>query len=173
MTKAETLRQEVQTLYERVTGQKYPTERFQQTQFTVPNEIDSLPFLEQQLEALTRIVEQCESACAPPTWAPAIEVRENASHLQIFVELPGFQKEDISVYAGSNLLRVSGNREAACDTDEARVLCERNYGPFERWIPLPFAITSEEVTVQFENGMLSLSVEKKAQPTNPFESVKL
>jgi len=98
------------------------------------------------------------------------EVREDANGFTLLADLPGVKKEDIQVTIDANVvtLRAEFKREVAADdggVGEAkfRVLrSERQYGAVSRSFALPTEVDEANARARFENGVLTLTLPRKA-----------
>lgn len=85
----------------------------------------------------------------------------------IDVELPGYQKEDISVDLKNGYLSISAKHEAnETEKDEKGYIIreERSFGSCSRSYYIGEDIKAEDIKAKFENGILTLnvpSIEKK------------
>jgi HSP20 family protein len=63
---------------------------------------------------------------------------DKANTVTATFDLPGMQKEDVTIDIHNNILTVSGETKAAADRDEEGYsLRERRYGKFSRSVSLP------------------------------------
>ena len=82
-------------------------------------------------------------------------------------DLPGVDPDkDISVTVYDGLLRLHGERRAE---EHDRYRTEIRYGSFERVLPLPAGTKPEDVTAEYSNGVLTVSLPAPA-PAEPKES---
>ena len=94
-------------------------------------------------------------------YRPTVDIYEKDEKLVIEAELPGFDKENITVDVKGRLLTIGGERDSKEEVkDEKRFRRERRYGSFERSFRLPFEVTEEQINAHYKNGVLTLSVEK-------------
>ena len=99
-------------------------------------------------------------------FAPACEITEEEKHFSISLDIPGLQKDDISIEVKENQLYVTGERKFTGKSDKDNVLrTERRYGKFTRTFTLPANVNTEAIQARFENGVLDLALpkEEKAQ----------
>jgi HSP20 family protein len=103
---------------------------------------------------------------APGGAAPEIkvEVKESASDYRVTAELPGVAKEDIHVEIDGNRVSISGEvkRESEQKEGERVLRSERYYGAVARSFSLANEIDEAKAEAKFENGVLSLTLPKKA-----------
>ena len=94
------------------------------------------------------------------SWAPAMDIRESKDNYAVTVELPGADKDDVSVECHDNVLTVKGEkRDEREEKDEHRHFVERTYGSFTRSFRLP-ADASDEIQANFRDGVLTIEVAK-------------
>ena len=101
------------------------------------------------------------NGCAVSNFRTDVSDRGDAFVLEC--ELPGFKKEDISIDVKEELLTVSAERKL--DNEEKKagfVRRERFYGSFSRSFDLS-GINTEEVAAKYEDGVLSITLPKKAE----------
>lgn len=93
---------------------------------------------------------------------PDIDIKEDKTHYIITMDLPGMDKDKISVEIKNNTLRVSGERETAFEENKGDKFFrqERSYGHFLRVIPLPDNIKEDEVSADYKNGVLTIKIAK-------------
>ncbi|MCC8395501.1 Hsp20/alpha crystallin family protein [Paraburkholderia sp. MMS20-SJTR3] len=92
---------------------------------------------------------------------PRIDVVDEGPVLRVTVELPGIEREDISVAAedGTLILRGEKKQDVRSEEDGCYRL-ERAYGSFVRTIPMPDNVDPERTLAKFDNGILTLTVPK-------------
>ncbi len=99
---------------------------------------------------------------AKSRWSPAADVYETEEQLYINIELAGIdsQKIDISLY--ENALVVEGQRQIKPVTSNCLYhMAEIQQGPFCFELPLFFPVESEKVDIQYEDGILSIILNKQ------------
>lgn len=100
-------------------------------------------------------------------WLPLVDIRETDENYQIDVEVPAVASEDLSVSVENGVLSVSGERkEVTNEQQEGRThRLERRYGKFERQFQLPEDVDAEAISAQARDGVLYLTIAKKASAT--------
>ena len=98
---------------------------------------------------------------APPI---RVDVKENAESYLVHAELPGVKKDDIQVQIDGNQLSISAERRQEKEVkDNERVLrTERYYGQVSRSFQLSQDIDEEHAVAKFTDGVLELTLPKKA-----------
>ncbi len=111
----------------------------------------------------------------PPAWMdtetmpPAIklDVEDNEKLYTIKAEVPGVAKEDIHVDVDGNLvtIRAEARREApGTESREGKLIRgERYFGAMARAFTLPVDVDADAATAKYENGVLTLTLPKKAE----------
>lgn len=99
-------------------------------------------------------------------WTPAMDLEEHAEGFKLFVELPGVDPKDVAITVDNGLLTISGEKKferaaVGAKGDRARVY-ECQYGRFERSLTLPQYVDADNVSAQFHNGVLTLTLPKAA-----------
>ncbi len=97
-------------------------------------------------------------------FAPAFEVKETTDSFVIKADVPGVEEKDLDVAVHNGTLTVSGSRAAEQRKDgESYALYERQYGSFSRSFALPEMADGERIEAKLENGVLTLSIAKRAE----------
>ena len=92
------------------------------------------------------------------------DVRENENGYDIEVELPGYKKEELEVQLENGYLTISANKNSEEKEEKGGKLIriERYHGSLSRSFYVGEAITVEDISAKFENGVLALNVPKKS-----------
>ncbi|MBK4734101.1 Hsp20/alpha crystallin family protein [Noviherbaspirillum pedocola] len=97
--------------------------------------------------------------------APRINVSETDAAYQVEADLPGVAKEDVKISVDGK--RVSIEAETKRETEKPEgskaLLTERVVQKFARSIVLPQEVNSEAAVAKLENGVLTLTLPKKAE----------
>jgi HSP20 family protein len=100
-----------------------------------------------------------ESPALQSLWAPNVEIRERDGKLQIQVDLPGVNKDDVSVQIEPDAVILKGERKQETTVDERGYYhSERSYGSFHRVIPLPEGVDTEQAKATFKDGVLQIDL---------------
>ncbi|SDP65248.1 Hsp20/alpha crystallin family protein [Desulforhopalus singaporensis] len=88
-----------------------------------------------------------------------VDIYEKDNHIVIDAELPGVEKDDISVDVKSKLITLTAERKSNEEvTDNNYYRKETRYGTFKRSFNLPFEIETDNVEANFKNGILRLTI---------------
>jgi HSP20 family protein len=102
-----------------------------------------------------------------PIALPAADVYETEDAFVVELEVPGFEKPELSLEVTDHTLTVTG--EAAVDEEEkdkAFILHERLAQAFERRFQLPEDADTEKIVATFDSGLLEVRV-PKSEKTAP------
>ncbi len=98
--------------------------------------------------------------------APAVDVYETDDEVVIKAQLPGTKKEDVEVTATEDRVVVNGESTTSEEVDEDNYYRrEMRYGSFRRSVALPHVIDQEQVTANFQDGVLEVRAPKAPEPT--------
>jgi HSP20 family protein len=99
-------------------------------------------------------------------WTPRTDISSTDKEWCIEAEIPGVDKDDIHVTLRDHhlIVRAEMKRESSAEQEERQfVRRERQYGFFERVIPLPDNANEEQIACDFRNGVLTIHVPRTAQ----------
>ncbi|HPG56873.1 MAG TPA: Hsp20/alpha crystallin family protein [Candidatus Wallbacteria bacterium] len=98
-------------------------------------------------------------------FTPGIEIVEHNDKWNICAELPGIKKEDINIQLEDGLLKTSGKVENKKEVKENNYYySERKYGTFARSIEIPDDVKPEEISAEYTDGVLNVSIPKHEKP---------
>lgn len=95
-----------------------------------------------------------------------VDIREDADHVYVEADLPGFKKEDVdvSIEAGTLTIRAEKRQEPSApgkDKQEGNYLLrERRYERFERIFTLPSNVDEQHVQAKLHEGCLTITLNK-------------
>ena len=95
-------------------------------------------------------------------WKPNVDIFESENELVLKAELPGINPDDVELNIEKNVLVIRGERKLENDKlieDYHRI--ERAYGVFNRSIVLPTSIKEDEVSAEFKDGLLTVTIPKQ------------
>ena len=96
-----------------------------------------------------------------------VEVKESNGDYSVQAEMPGVKKEDINVQIDGNRVAISAEvkRESEEKEGERVLRSERYYGSVARSFTLASEVDESRATASFEDGVLKLTLPKKAAPS--------
>ncbi len=105
-----------------------------------------------------------EEALTTTSFAPPVDIYEDEHSITLKLEVPGIDEKDIDVRIENNTLTVHGERKIEKEEKEENFRrVERQYGSFTRSFTLPSSIDPEQVSANYENGVLKIKLAKKAE----------
>ncbi len=94
-------------------------------------------------------------------WNPAVDIFEEQDSIVIKAELPGVNKEGISVDVKGRVLTLKGERSVDNEVKEEKYYRrERSFGRFERAFTLPAEVDPGTVKAEYSDGVLKITVPK-------------
>ena len=106
--------------------------------------------------------------------APAVDVTEDDEAYQITAEMPGADEKNIEISVSGDMLTLKGEkRQEKEEKDKNRYVCERAYGSFQRRFALPDHIDCEKIGAELKNGVLTITLPKKAEAQKPEQKVEV
>lgn len=94
---------------------------------------------------------------SPRTWQPAIDVYETGNDVVVLIELAGVKQDEIEVIVDNNILTIRGYRkDSKQGIKRTYSQMEILWGSFQREIPLPANVNTNQVKAFYENGFLEV-----------------
>jgi HSP20 family protein len=104
---------------------------------------------------------------AAPTWAPAVDVSEDANEIVLRSELPGVKMEDLDIEVANDTLTIRGEKKFAEEEKKNNyVRIERAYGVFQRSFNLGVPVQHDKISAGFKDGVLTVRL-PKSEETKP------
>lgn len=105
---------------------------------------------------------------------PAVDVIENTNHYKVKAELPGIEEKDVEVTTGEGYLTIRGTHQNETEEkDENYLRHETSYGSFQRTVSLPETADLENADARFKNGLLTISIPKKAEALKKEKRIRI
>ena len=105
-----------------------------------------------------------EEALTTGSFAPPVDVYEDAHNITLKIEVPGIDEKDIDVRIENNTLTLHGERKFEKEEKEENFQrVERHYGSFTRSFTLPNSVDSEQVSAYYDKGVLKIRLPKKTE----------
>ncbi|MEB3252320.1 MAG: Hsp20/alpha crystallin family protein [Cyanobacteriota bacterium] len=100
-------------------------------------------------------------AVAKPGWVPSLRLVDQGHQFELTAYLPGIQPAEVEVEVTRDTVAIRGNR-AELDLKEGSKLLydDIRYGSYQRLVNLPEAVQNEQVTADFSQGVLTLTLPK-------------
>ena len=119
-----------------------------------------------------------DDALTPERWdgfdnlarIPAAELTQTDDAVHLKLEVPGIKAKDLDVQVMVDRVAIAGKRKSEV-TEKTR--SEFRYGKFSRVIPLPVKIQNTNVTADYKDGILNLTLPKAEKEKNKVVKVNL
>jgi len=105
-----------------------------------------------------------EEALTTTSFAPPVDIYEDEHNITLKLEVPGIDEKDIDVRIDNNTLTVHGERKIEKEEKEENFRrVERQYGSFTRSFTLPSSVDPQQVSADYNQGVLKIKLAKKAE----------
>lgn len=96
--------------------------------------------------------------------SPRMDVRDTDQGIEITVELPGIDRNDVKIAVEDDVLTIAGEKKTETETQQGDYrLSERNYGAFSRSIALSSSIAADKIEASMRDGVLTLKAPRSDQ----------
>jgi HSP20 family protein len=104
----------------------------------------------------------------PSVTRARMDVVDKNDRYEVLVDLPGVKKDDIQVTLAGNRVSIAAETKSERETKEGERLIhsERYAASYARSFELPTEVTEQGAEAAFENGVLRLTLPKKATVTS-------
>lgn len=91
-----------------------------------------------------------------------MEMKETDKEIEISIELPGVDINDVDISVDNNILTIKGEKKSETeDKKDGKIIkTERFYGSFERRISLDNNIDTSKIDATYDKGVLKLTASK-------------
>ena len=105
---------------------------------------------------------------------PSVDVVDSDESVEVVVDLPGVDADDLDIQATGSTLVIKGEKKAEYDREERNLqIVERAFGSFIRAIPFAFQIDQDGVDASFDNGVLTITVAKPDEVVTKTHPIKI
>ena len=105
---------------------------------------------------------------------PKVNVYEYQDRIGIIAEIPGLKKKQLNIEVENGVLTISGDKHGIEEQDGATVLRrELKASSFKRSFELGEQLDSDSINANFNDGILSISIDKKEPETPKKKFVKI
>lgn len=158
--------EQVERLYESVTGREAPTSE-EKPYATIPPEKVPEEHVQEQVERLIETLAQFSgNQVVEPEWKPPIALWDGRNEVRIAVDLPGVEKNAVRVAVSRGMLDITGIRSIRPVESETQLklrYAEHPYGKFRRIMPLPHGAKIELLKAELRDGVLELRIPKEIE----------
>ena len=105
---------------------------------------------------------------------PTLDLGATDQAYTISVEVPGVDEKDVKVEIANDTLTIRGEKKQETEEkDKNYYRMERSYGSFQRVLSLPEDADQEGVAATFKNGVLTVSMPRKAAPQAHVKQIEI
>ncbi len=123
---------------------------------------------------MNRLFDSLSNGESSGTFFPAAEIHETPEAIQLRLEVPGMEAKDIDLEVSAEAVSISGDRKSETKTEEKGFSrTEFRYGSFRRVIPLPARIQNTNVTAEYKDGILNLTLPKAEEEKHKVVKVNI
>jgi HSP20 family protein len=140
--------------------------RYQKPDATWDQPLRNLSSLRDEMDQLFERVFQSPWDGIQPTqwmgnWAPVVDLYEEKDNLIAKAEIPGMKKDEIEITLHDDVLSISGERKIEHKAEASEnYRCERFEGRFNRSFVLPAKVNVDEITANYNDGILTVTLPK-------------
>ena len=114
-------------------------------------------------DSLSRFFGEADRTFTGGNWVPPVDIYEDENSLVFTCELPGFEKDQVNITVNGGRLILTGNRAEEEKDGRQYHHIERWRGNFYRSFLLPTSVNSEGIQAQLKNGLLTVTLPRKAE----------
>lgn len=122
--------------------------------------LEWLRFFRQQIDEIFNrlsVIEHKE-CCGEQAYNPPVDVFETADTFGVEVDLPGFERNDLSVGICCNAIIVEGVKQEAPRGKSVNYIClERCFGRFRKTVELPPGVETDKARAKYDKGVLTVT----------------
>jgi len=94
-------------------------------------------------------------------WVPRVDILDSDREVTVRAEVPGMDPKDLQVTVSGDTVTIAGQKSEEKEESRGAFLqTERRYGAFRRTLALPAGIDSQQVSAEYDNGVLTIRVSK-------------
>ena len=108
------------------------------------------------------------------TTLPKVDIKETKKEVLVSAELPGLEAKDLDISITDDVLTLRGEKRQESKREEENYFhMECAYGAFNRSIPLPSEVESNNVKAEFKNGILKIALTKKPEEQRKAKKIEI
>lgn len=115
-------------------------------------------------QELSRNQGENDISATTAAFVPPADIYEDEHRITLKLEIPGIRQENLDIQVENDTLTVRGERSFEKEEKEENFRrVERRYGSFYRAFTLPNTVDPDKIQAEYENGVLKLTLEKRAE----------
>jgi len=116
-----------------------------------------------EVQEKKEVVEREERTVPAKYYVPAADIHETDSALSVVLEMPGVEKENVTVQIDRDVLRVEGRIDFSGYADTEPLYTEYNVGHYARSFSLSSLVDRSNIGAKMNDGVLTLTLHKKQE----------
>lgn len=92
-----------------------------------------------------------------------VNLRETEDKLYVEAELPGFEKDDISILLADETLSISAEKNETSQHEGEYIRKESSHAKYQRSILLPFEADADSIKAYYDAGVLTVDIPKPSK----------
>lgn len=103
------------------------------------------------------------------------DIADNGDSYLLEADLPGFDKKDIKIDLNGDCLTIKAERHSEHEENDKKgkyLRCERSYGSYSRQFDVS-GVETDKIKAKYDNGVLSLTMPKKAEQTSDTKHLEI
>jgi HSP20 family protein len=97
-------------------------------------------------------------------FSPKINVSENDKEIEVTIEVPGMDQDDVDISLKEDVLTIKGEKKQEKEgTDKDYYHVERSYGSFYRSLQIPCEVDQDNINAVFKKGVLKVTLPKSTK----------
>jgi HSP20 family protein len=126
--------------------------------------VDPMEAMQREFDTVLGRFLQPNAGGGGPLAPYGVDVREDADHIYVEAELPGFKKEEVDITLENQQLTISAERGEKADGKKGELLLnERRYTRFLRSFTLPPTVDEQTVNARLSDGVLTVTLNKREE----------
>lgn len=110
----------------------------------------------------------------PMPLRPKMDISEGRKAYTVRAELPGVEREDVSIEIDDRTVLIRGEKRQESEEDDEGYHCiERSYGAIQRVLSLPDDADANALEAKFRNGVLKLRIPKQIAPASKSRQIEI
>jgi len=106
-------------------------------------------------------------------WYPAVDVLEDTDKFTLKAEVPGLTEKDVQIAVEENAISIRGEKKEEKEEKGMHYhKLERSYGAFSRNFQLPSNVNREQISAQYRDGILEITLPKTTQSKPKIVEIK-
>ena len=136
------------------------------------NRLDPFSDISAVRDRINRLLEEAQAPAAEArhatsrVWRPLVDIYETADDVEVFLDLPGLDRDSIDVQLTGENLVVHGERLPLKREGGHYVHVERPEGAFQRSFTLGVPVDPDKVQASYRDGVLTITL-PKAEAVKP------